>query len=441
MQDTWAGLSYRFDAIGVAGDVTNNGVIMAANANAWEAYRWKINGGVVGSCEKIILTGTGSNPGTAPQIQPLDAQGKQFYVDGSGVNPILFNENGTQAGKFIAGSPVRNQTNDVAYLNQTLNGIAEFTIGTERFVVLAATATNTTPAASYALYKFTDDTHNISTAEPLWFFPNDGMGTVTNGSFAAPVSVEVDDNVATIYLYSANNGYAAYTFTVEEKEIIIDDKAVNSTALAEYNGQVVNATVTRAFNNDSYKTLTLPFDMTEEQIKAVFGETAKVHEFTSVGEENGMFFVHFDPITTIEAGKPYILQLPTTDDYDAKDGFTIENVIINTTPNPVTIGAITMQPILDGGGRLDQASQYWLAADNFIYSAGNHPTALLGLRAYFINSTGRPIRARVVYGENEATSIPTVVAPEDNVRKVLKDGQIIIIRGEKQYNIQGQVIE
>ena len=43
--------------------------------------------------------------------------------------------------------------------------------------------------------------------------------------------------------------------------------------------------------------------------------------------------------------------------------------------------------------------------------------------------------------ENEATSIPTVVAPEDNVRKVLKDGQIIIIRGEKQYNIQGQVIE
>ena len=443
LQDTWAGLNYRFDAIGVAGDISNNGVIMAANANAWEAYRWKINGGVASACEKITLTGTSSNPGTAPQIQPLDAQGKQFYVDGSGINPILFNENGTQVGKFIAGSPVRNQTNDVAYLNQTLNGIAEFNIGTERFVVLAATATSTTPAASYALYKFTDDTHNISTAEPLWFFPNDGMGTVTNGSFAAPVSVEVDDNVATIYLYSANNGYAAYTFTVEEKEIIIDDKAENTTALAEYEGQVVNATVTRPFDNKSnLKTLTLPFDMTEAQIKAVFGETAIVHEFTNIGEdENGMFYLHFDETTTIEAGKPYIIQLPTTDDYDAKDGFTIENVIINTTLNPVTIGAITMQPVLDGGGRLDQASEYWLASDYHLYSAGNHPTALLGLRAYFESASGRPIRARVVCGENEATSTPTVVAPEDNVRKVLKDGQIIIIRGEKQYNIQGQVIE
>ena len=445
LQDTWSGLNYRFDAIGVAGDVTNDGVIMAANANAWEAYRWKITGGVVGSCEKIALTHTGSNPGTAPQIQPIDAQGKKFYVDGQGITPTLFSEDGSQMGVFTVGAAVRNNGSDVAYLNQSLNGITEFTVGNEQFAILVASATNTDHPSTYALYKFTDNTHNITTAEPLWFFPNDGMGTVTNGSFAAPISVEVNGEVATIYLYSANNGYAAYTFTVEEKEIIIDDKAVNSTALAEYNGQTVTAKVTRAFNNDSYKTLTLPFDMNEEQIKAVFGETAIVHEFTSVGEENDMFYLHFDPTTTIEAGKPYILQLPKTGegDYDAKDGFTIENVTIKTDLHSVqpAAGAITMQPVLDGGGRLTQASEYWLASDNYLYSAGAHPTALLGLRAYFINSTGRPIRARVVYGENEATSIPTVVAPEESVRKVLKDGQIIIIRGEKQYNIQGQVIE
>ena len=231
--------------------------------------------------------------------------------------------------------------------------------------------------------------------------------------------------------------YAKWT----EKLVVIDDKAVNSTALAKYNGQTVTAKVTRAFDNKSLKTLTLPFSMDAAQIQDVFGETAIVHEFTSVGEENDMFYLHFDPTTTIEAGKPYILQLPTTDDYDAKDGFTIEGVTISTDLQKITVDDITMQPILDGGGRLTQASEYRLASDNYLYSAGAHPTALLGLRAYFINSTGRPIRARVVYGENEATSIPTVVAPEESVRKVLKDGQIIIIRGEKQYNIQGQVIE
>lgn len=250
----------------------------------------------------------------------------------------------------------------------------------------------------------------------------------------------VDEKTAYIYQFCPEVAVAVWKVTLVET-VVIDDKAVNSTALAEYNGQTVTAKVTRAFNNDSYKTLTLPFDMDEEQIKAVFGETAIVHEFTSVGEANDMFYLHFDPTTTIEAGKPYILQLPTTDDYDAKDGFTIEGVTISTDLQKITVDDITMQPILDGGGRLTQASEYWLASDNYLYSAGAHPTALLGLRAYFINSTGRPIRARVVYGENEATSIPTVVAPEESVRKVLKDGQIIIIRGEKQYNIQGQVIE
>ena len=254
----------------------------------------------------------------------------------------------------------------------------------------------------------------------------------------------VDEKTAYIYQFCPEVAVAVWKVTLVET-VVIDDKADNTTALAEYNGQKVTAKVTRAFNNDSYKTLTLPFDMDEEQIKAVFGETAIVHEFTSVGEANDMFYLHFDPTTTIEAGKPYIIQLPKPGegDYDAKDGFTIENVTIKTDLHSVqpAAGAITMQPVLDGGGRLTQASEYWLASDNYLYSAGAHPTALLGLRAYFINSTGRPIRARVVYGENEATSIPTIVAPEDDVRKVLKDGQIIIIRGEKQYNIQGQVIE
>jgi hypothetical protein len=31
--------------------------------------------------------------------------------------------------------------------------------------------------------------------------------------------------------------------------------------------------------------------------------------------------------------------------------------------------------------------------------------------------------------------------PEEQIRKVLKDGQIIIIRGEEQYNMQGQKIQ
>jgi hypothetical protein len=48
----------------------------------------------------------------------------------------------------------------------------------------------------------------------------------------------------------------------------------------------------------------------------------------------------------------------------------------------------------------------------------------------------------VVLKDNEATSIPLVgVETGTQVRKIMKDGQIIIIRGEEQYNIQGQRID
>ena len=439
LQDTWAGLNYRFDAIGVAGDVSNNGVIMAANANAWEAYRWKITGGVVGSCEKIALTHTGSNPGTAPQIQPIDAQGKQFYVDGQGITPTLFSEDGSQVGVFTVGAAVRNNGSDVAYLNQSLNGITEFTVGNEQFAILVASATNTDHPSTYALYKFTDNTHNITTAEPLWFFPNDGMGTVTNGSFAAPISVEVNGEVATIYLYSANNGYAAYKFTVKP-EVIIDENADNTTALEDYEGEKVTATVKRNFDANKYLTLTLPFDMNVTQIRNVFGN-ATVYALDNVVEYNAEeVHLQFSPESTITAGKPYILKTAASG-YDAEDGFTIEGVEIDLSLKPVTSGDVTMVPVLDAGGTLNQSDEYFLS-NNALYCAGTYPRDIMGLRAYFESTSPLPIRARVVFQDNEATSIPMVeTQPTNQVRKVLKDGQLIIIRGEEMYNMQGQRME
>ncbi len=248
----------------------------------------------------------------------------------------------------------------------------------------------------------------------------------------------VDEKTAYIYQFCPEVAVAVWKVSLINT-VVIDDKADNTTALAEYNGQKVTAKVTRAFNNDSYKTLTLPFSMDDTQIQAVFGD-AKVYEFTTVVEGSDALHLQFEPTTSIVAGTPYIIDLPDGD-YDAKDGFTIENVEIDLSLNPVDRGVITMEPVLDGGDRLDEAGQYWLSADNFLYNAGNYPTALLGLRAYFTSSSPMPIRARVVFDENQATSIPVVVAPENNVRKVMKNGQLIIIRGEQKYNIQGQRME
>lgn len=317
------------------------------------------------------------------------------------------------------------------FKKSTLGGCS-FELGGKEFIAYNIAGTDYN--SEWNLYNMTDK--EFVSAETL--YAKDRTSKKTSGA-ANWLNVQVvDEETAYIYQFCPEVAVAVWKVSLINT-VVIDDKAVNSTVLAEYEGQKVTAKVTRAFSNDSYKTLTLPFSMDAPQIQAVFGD-AKVYEFTTVVEGNDALHLQFEPTTSIVAGTPYIIDLPDGD-YDAKDGFTIENVTINTTLNSVKKGVITMEPVLNGGGRLDEAGQYWLSADNFLYNAGNYPTALLGLRAYFTSSSPMPIRARVVFDENQATSIPVVVAPENNVRKVMKNGQLIIIRGEQKYNVQGQRME
>lgn len=99
---------------------------------------------------------------------------------------------------------------------------------------------------------------------------------------------------------------------------------------------------------------------------------------------------------------------------------------------PVTNDVITMQPVLDAGGELNKEGEYFLS-NNALYHAKNHDMAITGLRAYFTSTSPLPIRARVVFDDNSATSIDMIEAPAGaQVRKIMKDGKLIIIRGEQQ---------
>lgn len=300
-------------------------------------------------------------------------------------------------------------------------GAVDFT-GDERYLVSAQ------PYCSFTLpnptYPTSEVTINNPTKEGYIF-----DGWYANADFSGAKVTKVNaDTKGTLY--------AKWT----EKVIIIDENADNTTALTSFKGKTVTAKVVRNFAPNSVLTLTLPFDMSASQISTFFGN-AKVYEFATVVEDDYEIHLQFSSTSSISAGKPYILVTPTTGGYDAEDGFTIENVIINTTPNPVTKGAITMQPALDAGGTLNQNNQYYLSGGG-LYNAGTYNMAIVGLRAYFESTSPLPVRARVVFQDNEATSIPMVEAQsENNVRKVMKNGQLIIIRGEQKYNVQGQRME
>lgn len=290
--------------------------------------------------------------------------------------------------------------------------------------------------SEWNIYNVTDK-ENLSN-EVLYVKDKTAVGSAANW-----LNVQVvDEKTAYIYQFCPKVGAAVWKVTcTTEKTVVIDEEADNTTALAPYEGQLVDkATVKRNFEANKCYTLTLPFDMNASQINDVFGN-ATVYEFYNIVEQNAEeLYLEFIPTSSIQAGEPCLVVTPSSS-FDANDGFVVENVTISTTPRPVQVGAVTMMPVLDYGYEMTSSDEYYVW-DGGLYCAGTYNMTSKGLRAYFTSSSPLPVRARVVLRDNEATSIPLVGVESDNqVRKIMKDGQIIIIRGEEQYNIQGQRID
>jgi hypothetical protein len=326
--------------------------------------------------------------------------------------------------------PVVNSSLAEGTLGKKYTGATYFSINDLCFMV----APYADASGNVAGVKVLDINHGLASAKVMQTL---NLATPVAG-IAAATAVKVNGYDLAITLVVDATIYTINT-TIE-LSVTIAEGADNTTNLAPYVGKTVTATVTRSFDNDSYKTITLPFSMDAAQISDVFGD-ATVLEFINVIEGPSEINLRFRPTSKIVAGTPYIIALPEGE-YDAEDGFTIEDVVIDTELRPITFGKIKMQPVLDGGDQLTDDSEYWLATDNYLYNANDPAVVMPGLRAYFISSSPLPIRARVVYEENEETELPIIQQqPENNVRKIMKDGQVIIIRGEQQYNLQGQRID
>ena len=233
------GVTARFDAMGVNGDIHGNACVMAACAGGGlQVFRWLIIDGEAQPAELIsmqISEDTYANKehmwnitgwGTAPQIFPQDELGSLFYIDGNTATPMLFDEGGILVDDFInvpSGTNVWNNPGDTTQLKADLCGLQEFQVGEEYFMIMIGTHTPSTPPQAFALYKFADEARLFEGLEPLWYFPADGLGGASNGVRTAVPTVEVEGNKATIYLYAQNNGYAVYEFTVGDAETAVED--------------------------------------------------------------------------------------------------------------------------------------------------------------------------------------------------------------------------
>jgi hypothetical protein len=241
--------SDRIDAFNVLGDVNGDATIWAVSSTSTDAsmnmFRWKVTNGVVSTDPDLIIidfsaggfpsnvTGVGTSPCVFPITEDL------VYIDGSNTYPTLMQITGDDSEGYTAVAidgfydildatlPIPNSMDDITEPGKEFsmlsshNGFAQFTVGSEHFFVIpinshvVPTGYPNTPYQAFRLYKYKDDAKKAREAEILWTFPNVGLSPNTNNQnnfFITPIEATVSGTKATIYIYSGENGLAAYEF-------------------------------------------------------------------------------------------------------------------------------------------------------------------------------------------------------------------------------------
>lgn len=165
----------------------------------------------------------------------------------------------------------------------------------------------------YATFSFGNGTGNEPITDHegvLLTFTIYADASLTNGS-------ELDASAYEL-IFPENNG-TQYDLPNIDFKIIIDENAgyvdlLETSTTAPEDANDVDVRVYRTFTDGEWSTICLPFDMTEEQVKASFGDGVELGNFVgweAIENEAGdvsTINVSFDPVTSIEANHPYIIK-------------------------------------------------------------------------------------------------------------------------------------
>ena len=242
-----------------------------------------------------------------------------------------------------------------------------------------------------------------------------------------------------VFTEKKSGNVALGNITISQPAIVIgdgDNSSVIESAVAA--GNPVDVIVNRGFTaNDGYYTICVPFDMPASTIGTVY-ELGTITKHVS-GEDGGIN-INLTTVSTIKAGVPYLV-LPNK----TVSELLVENVtVVNTTGSSYEVSGAELKIIFTGiingvGETTNGTTEYYVGNNGWLY---NGTVDKLGLRSFFtitdLNGNPTRVRARVVAGENQATGIDNIVAPEGQAIKVIENGQLIIIRGGEKFNIQGQ---
>ena len=215
-----------------------------------------------------------------------------------------------------------------------------------------------------------------------------------------------------------------------------------------YRATLAEIDIHRTFYRDGYfNTICLPFALSQEYIDTcAYFTNSRIFAFTSAAQNGDQLDLVIDPVTSIDAGIPYLIKWADYGDV-IPSPLKFYNVNITTNkgdsvgdPDGIRfVGHIGMQQI-----ELNKDYNLFVGGNDMLYWPDNTNSKMKGFRAYFALPhelpSGAPIHrgmaARLVEQNNAPTGMEEQQT-ESYSQKMLRDGQVIIIRNGKTYNALG----
>ena len=225
----------------------------------------------------------------------------------------------------------------------------------------------------------------------------------------APANLgELVKDYGTIKVYQ-NGIFYNGTYYMAPASISLANNADNSTTINDANGYFADVTLSgrTLYKDGAWNTICLPFDVDNFTGTPLEGATVKTLASTSFS--GGTLTMNFsDDLTSIEAGKPYIVKWANGTDIanPVFNGIIISNVTANAETDYADFVG-TYSPV---GIYTDEKTNLYLGADNKLYYPTASDFTVNAFRGYFQLKLGdNEVKAfKLYFGDDEATGIISV---------------------------------
>ena len=218
--------------------------------------------------------------------------------------------------------------------------------------------------------------------------------------------------------------FTAYLENEEKVELcnyVLLDEMSNETerVLGEVDGTTMNVMLERTLRSDGWNTICLPFDMTVEEVEAVFGEGTKVEAYAWSEVKDGVITFRFDSpaYNRIYSGYFYLIKPGTSGNHYLIPNRALNNVLIpvggpfevdGTQYNVKLCGTYARKMLGTGEEGNDE---YFIQNNKIMHVANGRQIPMNGFRGYITANEAAAnalSKARIVHSDGSTTDLRLV---------------------------------